>query len=106
MLHGAEVWMQVLGAREKEKSRLQAVVMSVLRKVAAGVIRMDHIRNEKIRHGYNAVDYRCSKGHERELESEGDEEAGKLGKQNNHRRGGRQAAQRKTQEWVGAGDTV
>ena len=35
--------------REKEKSRLQAAVMNVLRKVAE-VIRMDDIRNEEIRH--------------------------------------------------------
>ena len=32
----------------KEKSRLQAVEVSVLRKVV-GVTRMDHIRNEEIR---------------------------------------------------------
>ena len=37
-----------MGWRDKGKSRLQATEMSILRKVA--VTRMDHIRNEEIRH--------------------------------------------------------
>ena len=45
MTYGCESWV----LREKEKSRLQATEMSVLRKVA-GVTTMDHIRNEEIRH--------------------------------------------------------
>ena len=44
MTYGCESWV----LREKEKSRLLAE-MSTLRKVA-GVTRMDHIRNEEIRH--------------------------------------------------------
>ena len=44
-MYGCELWV----LREKEKSRLQATEMSMLRKVA-GVTRMDHIRNEEIRH--------------------------------------------------------
>ena len=35
--------------RDKKKSRLQATEMSILRKVAK-VTRMDHIRNEEIKH--------------------------------------------------------
>ena len=38
-----------MGLRDKEKSRLQATEMSILRKVT-GVTRMDHIRNEEIKH--------------------------------------------------------
>ena len=45
MTYGCESWV----LREKEKFRLQATEMSILRKVA-GVTRMDHIRNEEIRH--------------------------------------------------------
>ena len=45
MTCGCESW----ALREKEKSRLQATEMSILRKVA-GVTRMDHIRNKEIRH--------------------------------------------------------
>ena len=46
MTYGCELWV----LREKEKSRLEAMEMtSILRKVAA-VTRMDHIRNEEIRH--------------------------------------------------------
>ena len=44
---------------------------------------------------------RSDKGQERELESEGDEEARKLGKRNNNRRCGRQAPQGKIQEAAG-----
>ena len=44
MTYGYESWV----LREKEKSRLQAAEMSVLRKVA-GVIRLEHIRNEEFR---------------------------------------------------------
>ena len=45
MTYGCESWV----LKEKEKYRLQATEMSILRKVA-GVTRMDHIRNEEIRH--------------------------------------------------------
>ena len=45
MTYGCELWV----LREEEKSRLEATEMSILRKVA-GVTRMDHIRNEEIRH--------------------------------------------------------
>ena len=45
MTYGCELWV----LREKEKSRLQATEMSILRKVI-GVTRMYHIRNEEIRH--------------------------------------------------------
>ena len=45
MTYGCELWV----LREKEKSRLKATEMRILRKVA-GVTRMDHIRNEEIRH--------------------------------------------------------
>ena len=45
MTYGCESWV----LREKEKFRLQATEMSILRKVA-GVTRIDHIRNEEIRH--------------------------------------------------------
>ena len=45
MTYGCESWV----LREKEKSRLQATEMSILRKVT-GVTRMDHIKNEDIRH--------------------------------------------------------
>ena len=45
LTYGCKSWV----LREKEKSRLQAVEMSVLREVA-GVTRMNHIRNEEIRH--------------------------------------------------------
>ena len=45
MTYGCESWVW----KVKEKSRLQATEMSILRKVA-GVTRMDHIRNEEIRH--------------------------------------------------------
>ena len=45
MTYGCESWV----LREKEKSRVQATEMSILRKVA-GVARMDRIRNEEIRH--------------------------------------------------------
>ena len=38
-----------MGLRDKGKSRLQATEISILRKVA-GVTRMDHIRNEEIKH--------------------------------------------------------
>ena len=41
--------MRVLGDKREGKSRLQAVEMSVVRKVV-GVTRMDHIGNEEIRH--------------------------------------------------------
>ena len=44
MMHGCESWV----LREKEKSRLQAGEMNVLRKVA-GVTRLEHIRNEVVR---------------------------------------------------------
>ena len=45
LMHGCEWWV----LREKKKSRLQAVEMSVVRK-AVEVTRMDHIGNEEIRH--------------------------------------------------------
>ncbi len=45
LTYGCKSWV----VREKEKSRLQAVEMSLLRKVA-GVTRMDHIVNEEIGH--------------------------------------------------------
>ena len=45
MTYGCESWV----LREKEKSRLQAIEMSMLRKIIA-VTRRDHIRNEEIRH--------------------------------------------------------
>ena len=44
MTNGCESWV----LREKEKAKLQATEMSVLRKVA-GVTRLDCIRNDEIR---------------------------------------------------------
>ena len=44
MTYGCESWV----LREKEKSRVQAAEMNVLRKVA-GVTRLEHIRNEEVR---------------------------------------------------------
>ena len=48
MTYGCESWV----LREKEKTRLQATEMSVLRKIT-GVTRLECIRNEKIRHRLN-----------------------------------------------------
>ena len=44
LTYGCETWV----LKEKEKSRLQATEMRVLRKIT-GVSRLDHIRNESVR---------------------------------------------------------
>ena len=44
LTYGCESWVR----KEREKSRLQATEMRVLRKIA-GVSRLDHVRNETVR---------------------------------------------------------
>ena len=44
LMYGCEVWVLT----EREKSRLQATEMRMLRKIA-GVSRLDHVRNETVR---------------------------------------------------------
>ena len=44
LTYGCESWV----LKEREKSRLQAMVIRVLRKIA-GVSRLDHVKNETVR---------------------------------------------------------
>ena len=57
--------------REKEKPRLQAAGMNVLRRVA-GVTRLEHIRNEEVRQRLQQRSIMNVVREKRELESEGD----------------------------------
>ena len=93
MTCGCESWV----LREKEKSRLQATKMSILRKVA-GVTRRNHIRNEEIRH---RLQQRSIVAIVRERRERWRVKVRKFGGKRNGGRDRRKVAQVKTQEVVG-----